>query len=275
VGSFEIAPGVRAGDGAPLFLISGPCVIESREHCLATAERLARVAAEAGVPLVFKASYDKANRSSVRSYRGPGMAAGLAILAEVRERTRLPVLTDVHSPEEAAAAGRVVDIVQVPAFLCRQTDLLEAAARTGKTVNIKKGQFMAPWDMGNAVEKVRAAGNDRVLLTERGASFGYNNLVVDLKSFPIMRKHAPVVFDATHSAQLPGGLGHASGGQRQFIATLARAAVAAGIDGLFFEVHEDPDRALSDGPNSLPLGELPELLQRLLAIDAAARGANP
>jgi len=275
VGSFEIAPGVRAGDGAPLFLISGPCVIESREHCLATAERLARVAAEAGVPLVFKASYDKANRSSVRSYRGPGMAAGLAILAEVRERTRLPVLTDVHSPEEAAAAGRVVDIVQVPAFLCRQTDLLEAAARTGKTVNIKKGQFMAPWDMGNAVEKVRAAGNDRVLLTERGASFGYNNLVVDLKSFPIMRKHAPVVFDATHSAQLPGGLGHASGGQRQFIATLARAAVAAGIDGLFFEVHEDPDRALSDGPNSLPLAELPELLQRLLAIDAAARGANP
>ena len=275
MGSFEIAPGVRAGDGAPLFLISGPCVIESREHCLATAERLARVAAEAGVPLVFKASYDKANRSSVRSYRGPGMAAGLAILAEVRERTRLPVLTDVHSPEEAAAAGRVVDIVQVPAFLCRQTDLLEAAARTGKTVNIKKGQFMAPWDMGNAVEKVRAAGNDRVLLTERGASFGYNNLVVDLKSFPIMRKHAPVVFDATHSAQLPGGLGHASGGQRQFIATLARAAVAAGIDGLFFEVHEDPDRALSDGPNSLPLGELPELLQRLLAIDAAARGANP
>ena len=275
MGSFEIAPGVRAGDGAPLFLISGPCVIESREHCLATAERLARVAAEAGVPLVFKASYDKANRSSVRSYRGPGMAAGLAILAEVRERTRLPVLTDVHSPEEAAAAGRVVDIVQVPAFLCRQTDLLEAAARTGKTVNIKKGQFMAPWDMGNAVEKVRAAGNDRVLLTERGASFGYNNLVVDLKSFPIMRKHAPVVFDATHSAQLPGGLGHASGGQRQFIATLARAAVAAGIDGLFFEVHEDPDRALSDGPNSLPLAELPELLQRLLAIDAAARGANP
>ena len=275
MGSFDIAPGMRAGDGAPLFLISGPCVIESQEHCLATAERLARIAAEVGVPLVFKASYDKANRSSVRSYRGPGMAAGLAILAEVRERTRLPVLTDVHSPEEAAAAGRVVDIVQVPAFLCRQTDLLEAAARTGKTVNIKKGQFMAPWDMGNAVEKVRAAGNDRVLLTERGASFGYNNLVVDLKSFPIMRKHAPVVFDATHSAQLPGGLGHASGGQRQFIATLARAAVAAGIDGLFFEVHEDPDRALSDGPNSLPLAELPELLRRLLAIDAAARGATP
>ena len=275
MGSFEIAPGVRAGDGAPLFLISGPCVIESREHCLATAERLARVAAEAGVPLVFKASYDKANRSSARSYRGPGLAAGLAILAEVRERTKLPVLTDVHSPEEAAAAGRVVDIVQVPAFLCRQTDLLEAAARTGKTVNIKKGQFMAPWDMGNAVEKVRAAGNDRVLLTERGASFGYNNLVVDLKAFPVMREHAPVVFDATHSAQLPGGLGHASGGERQFIATLARAAVAAGIDGLFFEVHEDPDRALSDGPNSLPLAELPELLRRLLAIDAAARGATP
>jgi len=274
VGSFEIAPGMRAGDGAPLFLISGPCVIESREHCLATAERLARIAAEAKVPLVFKASYDKANRSSVRSYRGPGMAAGLAILAEVRERTKLPVLTDVHSPEEAAAAGRVVDIVQVPAFLCRQTDLLEAAARTGKTVNIKKGQFMAPWDMGNAVEKVRAAGNDRVLLTERGASFGYNNLVVDLKAFPTMRKFAPVVFDATHSAQLPGGLGHASGGQRQFIATLARAAVAAGIDGLFFEVHEDPDHALSDGPNSLPLAELPELLRRLLAIDAAARGAS-
>jgi len=273
VGSFEIAPGLRAGDGAPLFLIAGPCVIESREHSLATAEQLAKITSQAGAPLVFKASYDKANRSSIRSYRGPGMADGLAILAEVRERTGLPILTDVHSPAEAAAAGRVVDIVQVPAFLCRQTDLLEAAARTGRTVNIKKGQFMAPWDMGNAVEKVRAAGNDRILLTERGASFGYNNLVVDLKSLPIMRELAPVVFDATHSAQLPGGLGHASGGQRRFIATLARAAVAAGIDGLFFEVHEDPDRALSDGPNSLPLADLPALLHRLLAIDAAARGA--
>jgi 2-dehydro-3-deoxyphosphooctonate aldolase (KDO 8-P synthase) len=269
---FEIAPGLTAGGDGPPFLILGPCVIESREHCLGLAARLREVAAAAGLGLVFKASYDKANRSSIDSYRGPGLDEGLAILAEVREATGLPVLTDVHSPAEARAAGRVVDVVQVPAFLCRQTDLVVAAGETGRTVNVKKGQFAAPWDMKNAVEKVRSTGNRRVLLTERGATFGYNNLVVDMKSLPILRDlGCPVVFDATHSAQLPGGLGHASGGQRRFVPTLARAAVAAGVDGLFFEVHEDPDRALSDGPNSMRLDDLPALLARLAAI-AAARG---
>ncbi|MGD8377106.1 MAG: 3-deoxy-8-phosphooctulonate synthase [Acidobacteriota bacterium] len=274
--AFEIAGGVRAGGGAPLFLISGPCVIESREHCLEVAARIRDIAGEAGVPLIFKSSYDKANRSSVRSYRGPGIDAGLEILAAVRETVGVPVLTDVHSPEEARRASTVVDVIQVPAFLCRQTDLVLAAAEGGKTVNVKKGQFVAPWDMRNVVDKVRAAGNRRLLLTERGASFGYNNLVVDMKSLGVLRGlGTPVVFDATHSAQLPGGLGHASGGQRDFVPLLARAAVAAGVDGVFFEVHEDPDRALSDGPNSMPLDAMPGLLRTLLEIDAAAgvRGA--
>lgn len=268
----ELLPGVRTGAGAPLFLISGPCVIESRKHSLQTAARLRDIAAAAGIPLIFKASYDKANRSSVTSYRGPGLEEGLETLAAVRAETSLPVLTDVHSPAEAEVAGRVVDVVQVPAFLCRQTDLLTAAAATGKLVNVKKGQFLSPWDMKNVVEKVHAVGNPRVVLTERGSSFGYNNLVVDMKSLAVMQGlGCPVVFDATHSAQLPGGLGHASGGQREFVPVLARAAVAAGVDGLFFEVHEEPDRALSDGPNSLRLDDLPALLSRLCAIHEAAR----
>ncbi len=272
--TIELLPGIRTGPGAPLFLISGPCVIESRRHSLQTAARLRDIAAAAGVPLIFKSSYDKANRSSVKSYRGPGLEEGLEILGAVREETSLPVLTDVHSPAEAEAAGQVVDVVQIPAFLCRQTDLLTAAAASGKLVNVKKGQFLSPWDMKNVVEKVHSAGNPRVLLTERGSCFGYNNLVVDMKSLEVMRAlGCPVVFDATHSAQLPGGLGHASGGQREFVPVLARAAVAAGVDGLFFEVHEEPDRALSDGPNSLRLDELPALLTRLCAIHEAAREA--
>jgi 2-dehydro-3-deoxyphosphooctonate aldolase (KDO 8-P synthase) len=269
----ELLPGIRVGDRAPLFVISGPCVLESREHALATASRLREIGEEVGLPLIFKSSYDKANRSAGSSYRGPGLEQGLEILAEVRQRTSLPVLTDVHSPAEAEAAGRVVDVVQVPAFLCRQTDLLLAAAATGKAVNVKKGQFMAPWDMKNVVEKLRSAGGSRMMLTERGSSFGYNNLVVDMKSLQVMRGlGCPVVFDATHSAQLPGGLGSASGGQREFIPLLARAATGAGVDGLFFEVHEDPDRALSDGPNSLRLDGFPALLRQLKAIHAASRG---
>jgi 2-dehydro-3-deoxyphosphooctonate aldolase (KDO 8-P synthase) len=275
VGGFEVAPGVRAGEGASLFLISGPCVIENRDHCLSVAERIGEIARKVGIPLIFKASYDKANRSSIDSYRGPGPEKGLAILAEVRERTGLPVLTDVHSAAQAVAAAAVVDVLQVPAFLCRQTDLVVAAGKTGKTVNVKKGQFVAPWDMKNVVEKVRSTGNSRILLTERGSSFGYNNLVVDMKSVPVMHDlGCPVVFDATHSAQLPGGLGATTGGQREFVPVMARAAVAAGVDGVFFEVHEDPDRALSDGPNSMRLDDMPDLLRRLLAI-AAAAGTAP
>jgi len=275
VGGFEVAPGVRAGEGASLFLISGPCVIENRDHCLSVAERIGEIARKVGIPLIFKASYDKANRSSIDSYRGPGPEQGLAILAEVRERTGLPVLTDVHSAAQAVAAAAVVDVLQVPAFLCRQTDLVVAAGKTGKTVNVKKGQFVAPWDMKNVVEKVRSTGNSRILLTERGSSFGYNNLVVDMKSVPVMHDlGCPVVFDATHSAQLPGGLGATTGGQREFVPVMARAAVAAGVDGVFFEVHEDPDRALSDGPNSMRLDDMPDLLRRLLAI-AAAAGTAP
>jgi len=274
-GGFEVAPGVRAGDGASLFLISGPCVIENRDHCLSVAERIGEIARKVGIPLIFKASYDKANRSSIDSYRGPGPEKGLEILAEVRERTGLPVLTDVHSAAQAVAAAAVVDVLQVPAFLCRQTDLVVAAGKTGKTVNVKKGQFVAPWDMKNVVEKVRSTGNSRILLTERGSSFGYNNLVVDMKSVPVMHDlGCPVVFDATHSAQLPGGLGATTGGQREFVPVMARAAVAAGVDGVFFEVHEDPDRALSDGPNSMRLDDMPDLLRRLLAI-AAAAGTTP
>lgn len=268
----ELLPGIRTGADAPLFLISGPCVIESRKHALQTAFRLKDIAAAANMPLIFKSSYDKANRSSLKSYRGPGLEEGLEILAAVREETSLPVLTDVHSPAEAEAAGQVVDVVQIPAFLCRQTDLLAAAAATGKLVNVKKGQFLSPWDMSNVVEKVRSSGSQRLVLTERGSCFGYNNLVVDMKSLQVMRGlGCPVIFDATHSVQLPGGLGHASGGQREFVPVLARAAVAAGVDGLFLEVHEEPDRALSDGPNSLRLDDLPALLARVCAIHEAAR----
>jgi 2-dehydro-3-deoxyphosphooctonate aldolase (KDO 8-P synthase) len=249
------------------FILAGPCVIESREITLLAARTLADVAARLGLPLVFKSSFDKANRTAVTSFRGPGIDEGLAILAEVKRETGLPVVTDIHSPDQAALVAEVADVLQIPAFLCRQTDLLVAAARTGRIVNIKKGQFLAPWDMKNAVEKVRASGNDRVWLTERGSTYGYNNLVVDMRSIPEMHKFdVPVVFDATHSVQLPGGLGGASGGQRQYVPVLASAAVAAGADGVFLETHPDPDKALCDGPNSLPLADVEGLLTRLKAI---------
>jgi 2-dehydro-3-deoxyphosphooctonate aldolase (KDO 8-P synthase) len=259
---------VAFGDGAPLALIAGPCVIESEEHVHLLAREIGRVAG----PFVFKASYDKANRSSVSSYRGPGLREGLRILAGLK-RAGFAILTDIHEPAQAEAAAEVADIVQIPAFLCRQTDLLLAAGRTGRVVNIKKGQFVAPHDMHLAAEKVASTGNDRILLTERGAAFGYNNLVVDMRSLKIMRDSGlPVVFDATHSVQLPGGAGTASGGQPQFIETLARAAVAAGTDALFIEVHDDPPRAKSDGANALPLGALGPLLGRLRAIGELVRG---
>ncbi|MFH1914008.1 MAG: 3-deoxy-8-phosphooctulonate synthase [Pseudomonadota bacterium] len=249
------------------FVLAGPCVIESRDIILKTAAVLAEVAARLGLPLIFKSSFDKANRTAVTSFRGPGMEEGLAILAEVKRETGLPIVTDIHSPEQAARVAEVADVLQIPAFLCRQTDLLVAAARTGRIVNIKKGQFLAPWDMKNAVDKVRASGNDQIWLTERGSTYGYNNLVVDMRAIPEMRKFdVPVVFDATHSVQLPGGLGAASGGQREYVLVLASAAVAAGANGIFIETHPDPDTALCDGPNSLPLDRVEPLLRRLKAI---------
>jgi 2-dehydro-3-deoxyphosphooctonate aldolase (KDO 8-P synthase) len=267
----EIGP-IRAGGDGPLFLIAGPCVIESEELVIETAGRLKELADRLSLPLIFKSSYDKANRSAIDSFRGPGRARGLEILKKVQSKIGLPVLSDVHSPEEAAEAAAVLDVLQIPAFLCRQTDLLVAAARTGKAVNVKKGQFLAPWDMANVVEKLRASGNERILVTERGVSFGYNNLVSDMRALPILAALGyPVVFDATHSVQLPGGAGRASGGERRFVPTLARAAVAAGCDGLFMEVHPEPDRALSDGPTQVPLAELPGLLETLLEIHAVVR----
>jgi 2-dehydro-3-deoxyphosphooctonate aldolase (KDO 8-P synthase) len=253
-----------------LFLIAGPCVIESREHVLFMARELKKITADAGVLFVFKASFDKANRSSIRSFRGVGLAEGLKILREVRETVRVPVLTDVHEPAQAEPVAKAVDLLQIPAFLCRQTDLIVAAAETGKIVNVKKGQFLAPWEMKNVVDKAREAGNQRLLLTERGTSFGYNNLVVDFRSFPIMQElGCPVILDVTHSLQLPGAQGQSSGGQPQYIPHLARAGVAAGVDGLFMEVHDNPARALSDGPNALALDRLPALLERLVALRSA------
>ncbi len=262
---------VRIGPGAPLLLMAGPCVLESEGLAREVATELKAVCKRLGVTLVFKASFDKANRTSIHSFRGPGLDAGLRILARLRAELRLPIVSDIHEPAQAAPAAEVLDIIQIPAFLCRQTDLLLAAAATGKVVNVKKGQFLAPWDMRHAVAKLREAGCKGILLTERGASFGYNNLVVDMRSLEIMRSlGCPVVFDGTHSVQLPGGAGAASGGQREFIPLLTRAAMAAGIDGLFLEVHPDPEQALCDGPNSLPLAELEPLLQNLLRIRAAA-----
>lgn len=250
-----------------LFLIAGPCVIESRDHVLFMASELKKIASAHKVPFVFKASYDKANRTSIKSFRGPGVQEGLNLLREVRETIQVPILSDVHEPSQCEAAGKVLDILQIPAFLSRQTDLIQAAARTGRIVNVKKGQFLAPWEMKNVVDKMREAGNERLLLTERGASFGYNNLVVDFRSFPIMQSFGcPVVFDVTHSLQLPGGQGESSGGQPQYIPHLARAGVAAGIDGLFMEVHDDPAKALSDGPNALNLSLLSALLEQLAGI---------
>jgi 2-dehydro-3-deoxyphosphooctonate aldolase (KDO 8-P synthase) len=261
---------VRIGGGLPLTLLAGPCAIEDEKHALRTAEALVDIAATAGVPFVYKSSYDKANRSSARSYRGPGLREGLRILRRVRETLGCPVLSDVHRPEEVPAAAEVLDLIQVPAFLCRQTDLVLACGRSGRPVNVKKGQFLAPWDMKNVVEKLRGEGCEDVLLTERGVTFGYNNLVVDFRSLRVMRGFGvPVVFDATHSVQLPGGEGTRSGGERQYVEPLARAAVAFGVDALFMEVHEDPDRAPSDGPTMLAIARLPRLLRELRAIGNA------
>lgn len=262
LGSIEI------GAGQPLAIIAGPCVIESRESALRHAERLKQIAERVGTPYVFKASYDKANRSAIGSYRGPGLERGLEILAEIKKELGVYILTDVHESSQVQAVAEVADILQIPAFLCRQTDFVVAVAKSGKIVNVKKGQFLAPWDIRNVVEKIVSTGNDQVLLTERGVSFGYNNLVSDMRSLVVMRELGyPVVFDATHSLQLPGGLGHASGGERRYIPALARAAVAAGIDALFMEVHEDPDHALSDGPNSLALKDFEGLLGIAKDID--------
>jgi 2-dehydro-3-deoxyphosphooctonate aldolase (KDO 8-P synthase) len=262
----------RIGAGEPLVLIAGPCVIESERHAMKLAERLTKIAAKAKVPLVFKASYDKANRSSLSSFRGPGLAGGLVIRRKLKGRFRVPVLTDVHEPDQARAAADVCDVLQVPAFLSRQTDLLTAAGKTGCVVNLKKGQFLSPWEMANAVAKVKSTGNNKVIITERGVSFGYNNLVVDMRSFPILAKTGcPVIFDVTHSVQLPGGQGHASGGQPEFIEPLARAGTAVGVDAIFLEVHDRPERALSDGSNALRLDRLPELLAKLTPIAKLVR----
>ena len=272
---FEIG-NVHVGSGE-LFLIAGPCVIESEEHALNMAEAITSVTRELRVPYIFKASYDKANRTSLKSFRGPGVKEGARILRKVAETHRVPVLTDIHEPEHAEPIAEAVDVLQIPAFLCRQTDLLIAAAKTGRAINVKKGQFVAPWDMRHAVEKIHESGNDRVFLTERGSSFGYNNLVVDMRSLAIMRELAPVVFDATHSVQLPSagscenGKPQQSGGQPEFIPVLSRAAVATGVDGIFMEVHDNPAQAKSDGANALPLRDLKPTLERLLAIHRIVR----
>ena len=266
IGSFTVGAGHRP------FLIAGPCVIESEALVLETAARIAEIAQSLGMPYIFKSSFDKANRTSIKSYRGPGLEKGLTVLKKVKDQLGLPILTDVHSEEQAIEAGKIVDVLQIPAFLCRQTDLLIAAAKTGKVVNVKKGQFLSPLEMSNAVKKVEESGNRRIILTERGSSFGYNNLVVDMRSFPVLRSFGyPVVFDATHSVQLPGGGGMKSSGQREFIEPLACAAAGAGVDGFFMEVHPNPDEALSDGPNMVPLHQLKALLERVLRICDAAQ----
>jgi 2-dehydro-3-deoxyphosphooctonate aldolase (KDO 8-P synthase) len=269
--SFSVGK-VRLGGHAPLFLIAGPCVIESEAHAMSMAEQLGAITSELGVPYIFKASYDKANRSSGLSFRGPQIEEGLRILGRIKERTGLPILSDVHDIAQVGPAAEVCDILQIPAFLCRQTDLLLAAGRTGRAVNVKKGQFLSPWEIGNAAAKIASTGNEKIILTERGASFGYQNLVVDMRSFPIMRKLGyPVVFDVTHSVQLPGGEGKSSGGQPEFIEPLARAGAAAGIDGMFLEVHDNPAKALSDGTNALPLAQFKPLLQKIQHLAELAR----
>ena len=271
--SAEVAVGaVRFGNHLPLALIAGPCALESRAHALEMASALKEIAARVGIGLVYKTSFDKANRTSAKSARGIGLDKALGIFAEIRETLGLPVLTDVHAAEQCACVAEVADVLQIPAFLCRQTDLLVAAAKTGRVVNVKKGQFLAPWDMANVVAKITAAGNAHVLVTERGASFGYNTLVSDMRALPILaRTGAPVIFDATHSVQQPGGLGTASGGEREFVPVLARAAVAVGVAGVFIETHQDPDRAPSDGPNMVPLRDMEALLARLSAFDRLAK----
>jgi len=266
---------VTIGGGHPLVLIGGPCVIESEAHALDLGGRIAAIARGRGVPYVFKASFDKANRTSVHSYRGPGLGAGLKVLAEVKARLGVPVLTDIHEPGQARPTAEVADVLQIPAFLCRQTDLLLAAAETGRAVNVKKGQFLAPDDMRHAIAKITSAGNEQVILTERGSTFGYHNLVVDMRAFPIMRGFGyPVVFDVTHSLQLPGAGDGVTAGQAEFISTLAPAGVAAGVDGVFLEIHEDPSRAKSDAQNALALDRLDGLLELLARIDAARRDAS-
>ena len=263
---------MRLGGGNPLFLIAGPCVIESESHARMLAEKVSQIAVAAGIPYIFKASYDKANRSSVNAFRGPGLTEGLRILGKIKADLKVPILTDIHEPSHAAPAAEVADILQIPAFLARQTDLLVAAGKTGRIINIKKPQFVSPADMKNAVEKVASTGNTKIILTERGSSFGYQNLVVDFRGIPQMKKFGyPVVFDATHSVQLPGGQGHSSGGQPEFIEPLARAAVAAGVDGLFLETHDNPAAALSDGANALPLAQLPVLLSRMKELATLVR----
>jgi 2-dehydro-3-deoxyphosphooctonate aldolase (KDO 8-P synthase) len=264
---------VRFGNRLPLALIAGPCAMESREHALETASALKEIAGRVGIGLVYKSSFDKANRTAAGSARGIGLDRALSVFAEVKERLGLPVLTDVHEIEQCAPVAEVVDVLQIPAFLCRQTDLLVAAAKTGRVVNVKKGQFLAPWDMANVARKVTGAGNPNVMVTERGASFGYNTLVSDMRALPIMAETtgAPVIFDATHSVQQPGGQGTTSGGQREFVPVLARAAVAVGVAGVFIETHQDPDRAPSDGPNMVPLKDMEALLRQLKAFDALAK----
>jgi 2-dehydro-3-deoxyphosphooctonate aldolase (KDO 8-P synthase) len=265
---------VRFGNRLPLALIAGPCALESRAHAFEMASALKEITARLGIGLVYKTSFDKANRTSAASARGIGLDKGLAIFAELREKLGIPVLTDVHEPEQCAPVGDVVDILQIPAFLCRQTDLLLAAAKTGRVVNVKKGQFLAPWDMANVVAKVTGAGNPNVLVTERGVSFGYNTLVSDMRALPVLAQTgAPVVFDATHSVQQPGGKGTSSGGEREYVPVLARAAVAVGVAGVFIETHQDPDRAPSDGPNMMALKDMEPLLQHLMQFDALAKKA--
>ncbi|MFH2124016.1 MAG: 3-deoxy-8-phosphooctulonate synthase [Pseudomonadota bacterium] len=263
---------IQVGSGQPLLLIAGPCALESEEMACRVAGTMQEICGRLGLSYVFKASFDKANRTSLSSYRGPGLTEGLAILSRIKEELQVPVISDVHETSQVEAAAEVLDIIQIPAFLCRQTDLLTAVARTGKPINLKKGQFVSPWDMEHGVNKIRAAGGKKIMLVERGASFGYNNLVVDMRALPIMRSFdCPVIYDATHSVQLPGGAGSSSGGQREFIAPLSRAAVAAGIDGLFMEVHPDPDKALCDGPNSIALDQIEEILIQLVQIRDVCR----
>ena len=264
---------IRIGRENPLALIAGPCVIENEETTFATARRLKEICDRLGIPLIFKSSYDKANRTSLSSFRGLGMERGLRILGDIRNELLVPVISDVHSVEEVRPASEILDVLQIPAFLCRQTDLILSASKTGKPVNVKKGQFLAPWDVKNIIEKFVSEGNQDLLITERGTSFGYNNLVVDFRGFPVIRSFGyPVIFDVTHSLQLPGGRGDASGGQREFALTLARAAVAAGVDGLFVEVHPDPDRALSDASTMIPLDEIETLLRQTKALHDMVRG---
>ena len=266
---------IQVGPGHSFLLIAGPCVLESEELAREVAAALKEIAERLAISLVFKSSFDKANRTSLDSYRGPGMDEGLKILADIRQDYNIPVISDIHETQQVEAASAVLDVLQIPAFLCRQTDLLVAAAGSGKTINLKKGQFVAPWDMANAVNKIRASGNKNLMLCERGFALGYNNLVVDMRALPVMRSMGcPVIFDATHSVQLPGGAGTSSGGQREFIPPLARAAVAAGLDGIFMEVHPRPEKALCDGPNSMPLNRVESLLETLLKIHALVSEEN-